>query len=192
VKRRLFNLLSAFSVVLLICLCVQWYRGYRVQDALGVFRILGPANHITDQSVGLVSCQGALWCQIAFNGKIEEYPDLKRAFLPRIGKGWRINLNTFSNPIYPLFPTASINFCGFQFDKNVTRDSYGEWKEFNVILPTRLLVICTLFLPFGWVIRFLSQRRARVAGLCPTCGYDLRATPERCPECGIVPQNVSG
>jgi len=44
--------------------------------------------------------------------------------------------------------------------------------------------------PVGVILAVITTfRRAKVlpAGICRVCGYDLRATPERCPECGTVP-----
>jgi predicted amidophosphoribosyltransferase len=51
------------------------------------------------------------------------------------------------------------------------------------------LPFCSIALLFGItpaVLAFRTTRRVSRArrGLCPSCSYDLRASPERCPECG--------
>jgi hypothetical protein len=51
-------------------------------------------------------------------------------------------------------------------------------------LPHVLVVAVTAVGPICWLVVTRRQRRRDREGLCPSCGYDLRATPGRCPECG--------
>ena len=53
-----------------------------------------------------------------------------------------------------------------------------------VFVPMWASCLATAGLPLAWVSIRLRAARQAGAGLCPRCGYDLRATPDRCPECG--------
>jgi hypothetical protein len=54
--------------------------------------------------------------------------------------------------------------------------------------PALLAVVLLLAAAVASVV---SRRRFRrwlhQGSVCVVCGYDLRATPERCPECGTIP-----
>jgi hypothetical protein len=90
-------------------------------------------------------------------------------------------------------------FAGFEYFRSSRRYvSTGAmtawiWGFLVVGVPLWLLTVLLAVPPVAWLIRHRSARRRKRAGLCPGCGYDLRASREfgRCPECGratVTPQ----
>jgi hypothetical protein len=59
----------------------------------------------------------------------------------------------------------------------------------SVVLPLWFLLVVSGILPAVGLVRRSGwwRKRSRVRrGLCVGCGYDLRASPGRCPECGLA------
>jgi hypothetical protein len=75
----------------------------------------------------------------------------------------------------------TLGFAGARSDP--VRGAAGvPWRELRVPCWFLLLVAGS---PAAWRAgRVMAGARRRRRGLCQACGYDLRATPDECPECG--------
>lgn len=63
---------------------------------------------------------------------------------------------------------------------------YGDGTR--TIIYARHWMFAVLFSvwPLLFFIKLAKRRNRTVNGCCVRCGYDLRARPDRCPECGTV------
>jgi hypothetical protein len=73
---------------------------------------------------------------------------------------------------------------GFVYDLEILHPRYPTELGAAIAVRYAFLVLIGLLLP-AW--RWGRGRPQGRAGFCPRCGYDLRATPARCPECGTEP-----
>lgn len=81
------------------------------------------------------------------------------------------------------WPTSKFygRFGGFAVNW-ADRGTSGLFSTVRVSAPTWSLLIPAAILPYHAWRR--ERRQQRIGRFCEGCGYDLRASPDRCPECG--------
>jgi hypothetical protein len=106
--------------------------------------------------------------------------------------GWLLALTVYHDQIF--FP-----FRGRQFHQIFIEVTYhgdiwiGHWPARQFFIRSAYVAFGTMVLPLTKVserdwnrLRQRRWRNAIASGICLRCGYDLRATPQRCPECGMA------
>lgn len=112
-------------------------------------------------------------------------------------EGWHFNLRggsvfTHSLEFGSPAPTGSVwHWMGFAAVSSSISPQHYSYTRIScraIFVPMWALCVAAAILPFwslgAWVTTQGRRRRRGRAGLCLVCGYDLRASPVRCPECG--------
>jgi len=158
-KPLLRTILPLVSLLLCAAATVLWARASRHQDAVFF--------QTRDSTNALFSGQG----RIVFNRThrpASNPPDVP-AFAYQ-------HLRT--EPPRWFLPAA----LGFGFAIGRTVQAPATYSGFGI--PFWFIILALLILPITSLLRRHRLRRRQRQGLCLRCGYDLRATAHRCPECG--------
>jgi len=171
--RHLFTLCSAAALLLCVAACAMWVRSYAAEDTLHWGWDEGKRYHHFIE-VGYAMGQFGVFAyrplhapadpaELKFEHLHYSHHSMMETGIPKPSEPWKA--------------------AGFLFWSGETSASRGT----AIFWPCRFAVLATAMPPVGWCVARFKQRarRKRIRrGLCPSCGYDLRATPDRCPECG--------
>lgn len=189
-RRRLLNLLTLLSLALFMVVVALWVRSYWASTSLvkrqaavegGETRIVVYDLHSTRGGIVFHYLDARMPVAAA-------EPQLAQILAERVRRSPEYRGSTFGgeawNP-YTVFPPGQYHL-GFLLSN--TRRAMGAGTEHMIYLvfPHWAAASLLAVLPALWLLTARRRRRTRrqAAGLCIACGYDLRATPGRCPECG--------
>ena len=159
-RRRLFTIVSAVSLLLCLATLAMWVRSYWRVDRFRTTRT-------SSAQAWLYSANGAI-VFVRFDGPTGSFlPNSALTVLPR--SEWRC-----------LGLGASRESMAL-----VNGSQVWDLSEFHIKWAFLFWISLGAAILFGHlVIHAIRRWRDATHGKCQGCGYDLRATPERCPECG--------
>ena len=91
----------------------------------------------------------------------------------------------------PLAKSVIFEHLGFSAAHDEAIGDYGHVRSVSIQLPHWAIVGFFAILPSHIGFHWLRKQTRQNRGFCIWCGYDVRATPERCPECGAVETTIS-
>ena len=180
---HLFTLCSAVSLLLCVLAVASWARGYAATD-----RVSGtwatPGRPIVERTGEVLSGRGQLsLAYVVFAGGRPLSTGVRWAVEPP-----QALLPTFL-PSRSLVEQAGFRLVRYRDDAFDAPDPATRRAAYHaVVVPAWFVVLVTSILPAISVSRRRRRLRrvSRIArGLCPDCGYDLRASTGCCPECGM-------
>jgi hypothetical protein len=174
-KRRLLNLLTLLSLLLLVATAVLWVRSYRIFDQYcQLDDATGRENEVVLLYGGVHVARVENMATLLRHARLAVEPGWTAMPLPSSGRAPSFGWQVFSNRTV----VVRFEFLGFRWLTGRLGPTNVMW---SVRIPLWLPGSVFAVLPALWLSKRLRRRRP---GLCPSCGYDMRATPHRCPECG--------
>ena len=191
---------SATCALLLVLLLFLWPRSFAHDDRI-FFHETTNAVPSRKFDVSLVSIQGrvGVWnCEEIWSGHVEDRQDTTWRVITSSSRPLRLGEIEDYTPWAP-FTADSFRWqrLGFIIAREQTaprpqpvqapafRES-RSLRHFNrlFLVPHWFAALCAAVLPTTWAWRTLKRWQRRRQDRCINCGYDLRASLERCPECG--------
>jgi hypothetical protein len=102
--------------------------------------------------------------------------------------GWKMSLWPFQLEDFYDFSLGQGTTLGFGYERWQMNRSGLIGDSRIVTFPFWLPTLFFSLLPALSATRSIRRKYSeRSDGKCSNCGYDLRATPDQCPECGAIP-----
>jgi hypothetical protein len=174
-RRWLFNLAAATSLVLLAAVVVLWVRSHRSLETV----------YLDNGALFIASGEGQLAIYVDENWRRASTGGWSYADFGTPAPA-ELMLTTRTDP--PDAPgVLGGSACGITFLVRRVPD-VGLFRVLGIAPHWAVLLLASI-VPLARVVSWQRSRRHRRGdpSRCARCGYDLRATPERCPECGTVP-----